>query len=255
MAKDLPYFKFFCSEWNDGDITLESLEVQGLFINICSYYWSNECIVLTDKCVKKFKYIDQKLFNDLFNSGVLKDDDGFIRINFLDEQKGERAAKSAINSENGKKGGRPKKRKESETKPNALISESETKGNKKRKEKIREDKEEYTNKAKAFITWFNSEIENLKGSGKFRLTDKVKKQFNARINDGYVFKNYVSAFKAISSDEFHKEKNYKYLTPEFITRADQLEKWCNVTPEKEKGKGLGAVSMMEMYEEQQHGTN
>ena len=43
MAKDLPYFKFFCSEWNDGDITLEDFKTQGLFINICSYYWSNEC--------------------------------------------------------------------------------------------------------------------------------------------------------------------------------------------------------------------
>ena len=43
MAKDLPYFKFFCSEWNDGDITLESYKIQGLFINVCSYYWSNEC--------------------------------------------------------------------------------------------------------------------------------------------------------------------------------------------------------------------
>lgn len=45
MAKDLPYFKFFCSEWNDGDITLESYKTQGIFINICSYYWSNECDV------------------------------------------------------------------------------------------------------------------------------------------------------------------------------------------------------------------
>ena len=49
MAKDLPYFKFFCSEWNDGDITLESYEAQGVFINICSYYWSNECNVNFDK--------------------------------------------------------------------------------------------------------------------------------------------------------------------------------------------------------------
>ena len=45
MAKSLPYFKFFCSEWSDGDITLEDYQTQGLFINICAYYWSNECIV------------------------------------------------------------------------------------------------------------------------------------------------------------------------------------------------------------------
>ena len=55
MAKDLPYFKFFCSEWSDGDITLESYEAQGLFINICSYYWSNECDVNYKKLLKKFR--------------------------------------------------------------------------------------------------------------------------------------------------------------------------------------------------------
>ena len=59
MARELPYFKFFVSEWNDGDITLESLECQGLFINICSYYWSNECDLTIEKLLKKFKHFDQ----------------------------------------------------------------------------------------------------------------------------------------------------------------------------------------------------
>jgi hypothetical protein len=56
MAKDLPYFKFFCSEWNDGDITLESYKTQGVFINICSYYWSNECDVTLKNLKKKFRF-------------------------------------------------------------------------------------------------------------------------------------------------------------------------------------------------------
>ena len=54
MAKDLPYFKFFVSEWNDGDITLEDFETQGLFINLCAYYWSNECEITLTKAIKKF---------------------------------------------------------------------------------------------------------------------------------------------------------------------------------------------------------
>ena len=64
MAKDLPYFKFFCSEWSDGDITLEDFETQGLFINICAYYWSNECIVSLDKVNKKFKLCSEKCFDN-----------------------------------------------------------------------------------------------------------------------------------------------------------------------------------------------
>ena len=68
MAKDLPYFKFFCSEWNDGDITLEDYETQGLFINICSYYWSNECDITFTKLKKKFKGYEN-LIDELLKAG------------------------------------------------------------------------------------------------------------------------------------------------------------------------------------------
>jgi hypothetical protein len=140
MAKDLPYFKFFCSEWNDGDITLESYEAQGLFINICSYYWSNECDIHLDKLLKKFKGYNV-LIADLKDAEIIKiKDNGSVTINFLDEQRDERIWKSKTNSTNGSKGGRPKKQVESENKPNALISLSETKGNKIREEKKRKEK-------------------------------------------------------------------------------------------------------------------
>lgn len=141
MAKDLPYFKFFCSEWSDGDITLEDFETQGLFINICAYYWSNECIVSLDKVKKKFKLCSEKCFDNLIKSGIIKVIDGNLKINFLNEQKSERDSKSIVNSYNGKKGGRPKKQIESEKKPNALFFESEPKANQKaiREEKRREE--------------------------------------------------------------------------------------------------------------------
>lgn len=42
MAKDLPYFKFIVNEWITGDITLEDLNVQGLFINLCAWYWQGQ---------------------------------------------------------------------------------------------------------------------------------------------------------------------------------------------------------------------
>ena len=70
MAKDLPYFKFFCSEWNDGDITLEDYKTQGLFINICSYYWSNECEITFTKLKKKFRG-NEDLINELLKSGLI----------------------------------------------------------------------------------------------------------------------------------------------------------------------------------------
>ena len=42
MAKEIPYFKFFTGEWANGEITAESYEVQGVFINICSLYWDKD---------------------------------------------------------------------------------------------------------------------------------------------------------------------------------------------------------------------
>lgn len=145
MARDLPYFKFFCSEWNDGDIALEDLAVQGLFINLCSYYWSNECNITLTKCKKKFKTASDADFDCLVDSNIIKvDKDDNLLINFLIEQFSEREEKSKTNSLNGSLGGRPRKATqkpiESENKPNGFDSESETKGNKRREEEIREEK-------------------------------------------------------------------------------------------------------------------
>ena len=137
MAKDLPYFKFFVSEWNDGDITLEDYKRQGLFINICSYYWSKECNVPTKVLYKKFKELIEDI-DYLIYEGHLKSLEGFIRISFLDEQKQERLKTSKKNSEAGKKSAQ--KRWESNGKVTSV--KIPLNGNvtiKKRKDKIRKE--------------------------------------------------------------------------------------------------------------------
>jgi len=178
MAKDLPYFKFFCSEWSDGDITLEDFETQGLFINICAYYWSNECIVSLDKVKKKFKLCSEICFDNLIKSGIVKIIDGNLSINFLNEQKLERASKSMVNRDNGKKGGRPKKPIESEKKPNPLFSESEPKANQKaiREEEIRKENKincEFYNELLISDSWLEVNAKNNRTT-----PEKVKKYLN-----------------------------------------------------------------------------
>ena len=145
MAKELPYFKFFVSEWTDGDITLEDYETQGLFINICAYYWSNNCQVDLEKVKKKFRSADEKKFQILIDADIMKiNKSGKVVINFLDEQYQERAKKSVQASENGKKGGLAKAKKYSSKRlANASDSlkqkSSKSVANKRRKEKRRED--------------------------------------------------------------------------------------------------------------------
>ena len=89
MAKLLPYFKFFSSEWNDGDITLEDYKTQGVFINICSYYWSKECNVQFKHIFKRFKDVKKEV-DILVSNEIIYDCNGDLCIKFLDEQLEER---------------------------------------------------------------------------------------------------------------------------------------------------------------------
>ncbi len=232
MAKELPYFKFFVSEWTDGDITLEDYDVQGFFINLCSYYWSKECDVTLTKALKKFRDIDIKVIDLLKESNIIKINDGNIIINFLDEQRSERNIKTLINRENGLKGGRPKNPTKSESKPKnnpvGYDSVSETKANQKaiREEKRRKEKkrEELYND---FLISFNNTT-----SRKFKiLDDKSKRQLNARLKEGFTVDDIIKATINCSKDQYHLD-NPQYLTPEFITRPDKLQKYLNATQVK-----------------------
>ena len=95
MAKDLPYFKFFSSEWNDGDITLEDYNVQGVFINLCSWYWSKGCNIEFKNVYKRFKTVKKEI-DILLSSDLIYNCDGYLCIQFLDEQLEDRKRLSLI---------------------------------------------------------------------------------------------------------------------------------------------------------------
>ena len=146
MAKDLPYFKFFCSEWSDGDITLESYEAQGVFINVCSYYWSNECKVEHKKLLKKFRG-SEEIISNLINENIFKiDEEQNVLISFLDEQQNERNKKSKIKSRGGKASAEARKLKKqqnvntSSTEKEHVLNSCLTETQVLREEKRREEK-------------------------------------------------------------------------------------------------------------------
>ena len=134
MAKDLPYFKFGVSNWINGNITLEDDSAQGLFVNICAHYWFKSGELKLSEIQKRLSRSKKEDFDSLIKNGIIKVKKDIISIEFLDEQLSERGAISAKNSENGKKGGRGKRKEvalidESQTKAVALIDESQTKAN------------------------------------------------------------------------------------------------------------------------------
>jgi hypothetical protein len=142
MAKNFPYFKFTATEWLTGDIVFESLELQGLFINVCAVYWQRDGKLSIEDLIKRYK--NESLINQLIDKYVWSDS-GNILIKFLDEQLIEANHISKVNSENGKKGAEAKRNKATAKRPlndsQAILSKEEkelNKNNNKNKNKIRE---------------------------------------------------------------------------------------------------------------------
>lgn len=141
MAKELPYFKFEPAEYLTKDISFCSLSAQGLFINICSYYWQRGCVLNKEQLLRRLNY--PKELDELISEGIIDLIENNISIKFLNCQLLDVEKTSKINSANGSKGGRPKKNPpESETKPKLNPIKNETTSELKgiREDKIIEDK-------------------------------------------------------------------------------------------------------------------
>ena len=159
MAKELPYFQFEPAEYLTKDISFCSLSAQGLFINICSYYWQRNCELTKEQVLRRLNY--PEILEELISEGIIDANENNIIIKFLDEQRVKAIDLSKTNSINGSKGGRPKNPIKSEKKPIALNSLSETKGI--RRDKIKEDnikKEDRANKFASSVQKFSDEYDN-----------------------------------------------------------------------------------------------
>ena len=69
---------------------------------------------------------------------------------------------------------------------------------------------------------------------KYRQGEQIKKLFTARIRDGYTCKDLLTALENAKKDQHHIDSNFNYLTPEFFTRTEKLEKYLNYQPKKVK---------------------
>jgi len=79
MSKELPYFKYFPGEWLKGDITICSMAAQGLFINLCSFYWMKDCSMSLANARQRFN-TNSTEFTELDNNEIIHIIDGNIYI-------------------------------------------------------------------------------------------------------------------------------------------------------------------------------
>ena len=107
-----------------------------------------------------------------------------------------------------------------------------------------EEKEEIIDvPAKAEKIDFEKLIEFInKNTGRnFKVINKtVKGKYLARLKDGYSKQDILDAVSNSIKSDFHKEKNFKYLTPEFFSRSETLDKYSNTNnkPKENNVKSL-----------------
>lgn len=106
MAKELPFFKFTSNEWLTGDINFESFEIQGLFISVCSTYWSKDCNITLTKLKQRLSNASSEMWQSLIDGGYIKVEKDIVRISFLDEQMFELSEQHRKKVEAGRKGGK-----------------------------------------------------------------------------------------------------------------------------------------------------
>lgn len=86
MARELPFFKFQPSAWENGRIQLCSRQSKGLFTDLCSAYWTRQGELPYAFALHKHCNGDASLMQELINNEVIIIEDDQIIIEFLDEQ-------------------------------------------------------------------------------------------------------------------------------------------------------------------------
>jgi uncharacterized phage protein (TIGR02220 family) len=77
-----------------------------------------------------------------------------------------------------------------------------------------------------FIKFFNEVTKS-----KFKGSQKVRDKFNTRLKEGWTLKEIGKAVKNAANDDYlmgDNPGNRKYLTPEYILRADKLDEWASL---------------------------
>jgi uncharacterized phage protein (TIGR02220 family) len=215
----LPYFKFSVTKWLTGSISTESIEVQGLFIAICSLYWMKKQNgeELTETEIKHRFKIDE---NNTIQANAWRTlslryvslDVASISIAFLDEQLNYFEKKREINKKNGQKGGlvtksKSKNKKRSLSDGSAMAKPSDSVGA--ALGQPIKDKDIILN---SIISFLNSTC----GTGFKTSSEKTKKHIFARLNEGFTEEDFKAVIKSKGAEWGKDPKMQEYLRPETL---------------------------------------
>jgi len=126
------------------------------------------------------------------------------------------------NQENGKKGGRPKNQEEPK-KPSGLF-DNPSKPKKADNDTVNDTVNDTDINSSKLLSVFNSIL----GKQTRVVNAKTKSQIKDRLKEGYTKEDIVKAITNASKDPFHMDSSYKYLTLEFLTKPEKLDRFVNM---------------------------
>jgi uncharacterized phage protein (TIGR02220 family) len=142
------------------------------------------------------------------------------------------------NRSNGTKGGRPTEIKDNVVKPKETQSVIlGVKNNPKKADSDSDiDNDIDNNKINLSVNWdlFLSKFNSITGKKAKVVNEKCKRQLRARLSEGYTKQDIIQAIINCSKDKYHIETGYKYLTLEFITRADKMEMFTTLKSQQQE---------------------
>lgn len=203
----LQWFKFNPTDWIMGKIQRCPDITQARFMRLICVYWNKGCVLSVEDSEVE---IDKEHLDILISKKVLKQEKGFIKIDFLDEQIDKINDISQKARESAKSRWEKKAKKEPKKELLPTIPES------KQTEILDFDK-----LLKYINTQFNRSFKTV--------NDATKKKFKARLKEGYTNIDIKNCIDNLALVNYHKENGYQYCTPEFISRSETLEKYSSKT--------------------------
>jgi len=189
MAKELPYFKFEPNQWENGNIQMLSREDKGLFIDLCSMYWSRLGDLPLKLAIQKLCAGNATALNPLCDDKIIEILEGNIFIKFLSEQLNEFEDTSKQNSKNAKEGWEKRRKQKAESERNATASNPQCESYAIREDKIKEDKKRKEKIESDFVLFwdkYNKKQDSKKCKEKFfKLSDNERSKI-FEVLDSYV---------------------------------------------------------------------
>lgn len=219
MAKELPYFKFEPGQWDNGNIQMCHRESKGLFIDLCSLYWSRLGELPYALALQKLCNGNEDAFQELKRLDIIGIVDDNVVIEFLDEQLSE----FNLISEERRKAAKKRW-------SDAIALQMESKSNAIREEKIRKEK-----KREEF------------GADKSATLEEREKVFMDKVSshlDSYP-KEMLRSFFDYWTEKNEGARKMRFEMQKVFDISRRLKTWHNNEKKHNNGKGITAKGSLD----------